>query len=264
MNMASFADELSKLAARAGLKLIRKMVESGDLEKANRFAKTPGLLRPLDPDLAIREGKMLLHRGRNPGHQIKHLGSGNERLSTLVADPQHGIVVRSAHLGDNAVTVPAQMDLKAELGRKLREAGDTSSARHLEEFRGPAGDRMHLNEYIPGVKPAHAPGSEMAVAKARRAYQEAAQKAGYNVGDLHGGNILVTRKGGDWEAKVVDSIAERTGLPGQNTYSGRPIPAKERYGDVIARILNPSAERLEKHDALIERARAAARRRQGA
>jgi hypothetical protein len=256
-------DLVVKVAARAGLTRIRNLVGRGLFEEASHLAKTPGVLKPLE-DLAEREGTTLLHRGRSPGHQVMPLGMGREQAVTLVADPQYGLVARKTHLGAGSATVPAQMDLKAALGRKMTEEGFKGAPQFHDAFQGPAGRKIHLTEYVPHVKhmdPLHVPSVAEDVAKehAIRAYRDFANEHGYAVEDMRSkGNTVTTPTG---EGKVLDSIVSRTGMPGKDTYVGKASGRPKSHGEVMREVFNPSVGDLQQHDAGIEAARARLRRR---
>lgn len=246
---------LQKVAARAGLNLIRRLVAGGQLEEAARLAKVPGVLKAVE-DLSEYEGRTLLHRGRSPGHQIRPIGMGREQAATLVADPHYGIVVRKTHLGKGAVTVPAQMDLKAALGRKLTDEGFEHAPKFHTAFEGPAGRKMHFVEYVP-------PGGEnpMANARAHARFQDRARELGYHTEDtLSKGNVMTAPDG---TGKVLDAIVSRAGTPGAQTFHGRPTGAPKSHGAVMQEVFNPSVEDLHLHDQGIEAARRKLLRRAG-
>ena len=237
---------VEKVAARAGLKRIRSLVGRGLFEDASNLAKTPGVLKAVE-DLSEREGETLLHRGRSPGHQVMPLGMGREQAVTLVADPAHGLVARKTHLGKGAVTVPAQMDMKAELARKMTAEGFTGAPQFHEAFEGPAGRKIHMTEFIHGTP--HGPGR----AQARKSFQDFAREHGYEVEDtMSKGNVVTTPSG---EGKVLDAIVSRTGQPGKNTYRGTPTGAPKSHGEVMRDVFNPSVDDLQMHDSGIEAAR---------
>lgn len=60
-SIQAFSDELQKIAARRGLKEIRKAVQGGDVARASRLAKSPGVLKATDAGSQIRD---IGHGGR--------------------------------------------------------------------------------------------------------------------------------------------------------------------------------------------------------
>lgn len=243
-----------KTAARAGLRLIRRAVNAGNFGQANRLAKTPGVLKALDPSLVEREGNILIHAGRNPGHQIKHLGGGAEQVATLVADPRHGVVVRNTHRGPSAVTVPEQVGLKADLGRLMTEKNFPYAPKFHEAFTGPAGHRMRMTEYVPGTPTGDRRGEAM------RHFQTFAREHGFDAHDITSKGNVVTAP--DGTPKVLDAVVSRSATPGRHTYRGQTsnLPRKSP-GEVMREVFNPSTSALDAYEATLDRARAAARRR---
>lgn len=228
MFMRGFADELEKYGARAGLKLIRKAVAGGDMARAERLAITPGVLK--------RTGA---------GSQIRHLGTGMEGTSTLVAHPRKGVVVRKVY-DPKGLSGPEMIKRKAEVGRQLSDSPD--AAKFLGETKtriGPA----HFYEHVPGKtlanqhidlakgsggKPSNptaeggavtAPAapraiaqgsarsgvktlSEGASAQMKRLKQTAARR-GVELEDLHEGNVIAEE--GKKTGKAVDYLPYREG-----------------------------------------------------
>jgi hypothetical protein len=242
--LRAFENEIEKIAARAGLKRIRELVEAGDFALADRIAKTPGVLKPTSTEKVMERGRLVVKQRENLGHQIKHLGpkkpkavrraekreikkemkkweasgrkgkkperwseqqAGREGLSTLVADPT-GLHVRKI-IHDEAVTTP---EMRRRLGDVLNAAG-LHAAKRLEDFRhGHSGREIQLNEFIPGLRGAveggaDIPGSGKAALKA---LEDAAKATGNVIGDTHGANVITT-VGPDGRpiTKVIDSIA---------------------------------------------------------
>lgn len=214
--IAAFSDELQKIAARAGLKLIRKLVAKGDpkaLARAERLAITPGVLKKTQA-----------------GSQIKHLGAGMEGVSTLTAHPKRGLEVRKL-IDPKGIAGEGMIANREAAGRALRGSSDVA------EFRGartlPTGIREQRFEFVPGktvdsMGGAVGGGPSTAVASSSgRVRQQAAQAAGggmtqqqraqaqikrlkmqgqqkgFQVADLHEGNVMMGQQGG---GKAVDFI----------------------------------------------------------
>jgi hypothetical protein len=218
-----FAAELTKTAARAGLKLIRNLVEKGELEHAERLAITPGVLKKTQA-----------------GSQIKQLGAGAEGVSTLIAHPKKGIAVRKIY-DPKGIDGPEMVARKADVGRKLSDSSDAA------KFLGEAPTRIgpaHLYEHVPGkplgafaegtepmgaVQPepstakghgnaraktqdqehATAPVHQIMHAKLKRLEQRGA-KEGVRMADLHPGNVITDASG---HGKAVDYLPIEKGKP---------------------------------------------------
>jgi hypothetical protein len=217
-----FASELHKVAARAGLKMIRRMVDAGEMGKAERLAITPGVLKKT-----------------KAGSQIKHLGSGMEGTSTLIAHPKKGLAVRKIY-DPKGVSGPEMIARKAAVGRQLSDSPD--AAHFLGETKtriGPA----HFYEHVPGKtlneegirfskgtpkpdsEPSTAPGKARArigtaksmidsherEASARmKRLKKRGEKAGVDLGDLHEGNVIT---GKDGHSRAVDYLPTEDGKP---------------------------------------------------
>lgn len=171
VNLSAFATELEKRAARAGLKMIRRLLRgveptAANMAKAERLALTPGVLRKT-----------------RQGAQIRQLGEGSEGIATLVAHPKKGITVRklydpagsaggSAASNQEVQTVayrkakgtPTPAAGRAQgsggvasqklIDRKAQFAKEMQGAAGLPRFHGEAvtasGKPMHFAEYVPG------------------------------------------------------------------------------------------------------------------
>jgi hypothetical protein len=203
----AFADELEKISARRGLKIIRRLVAQGNIEEASRLAKTPGVLRDAGEEVGERfmaGGKPKWMEREFLGSQIKHLGQGQEQLSTLVADPVHGIAVRKIRHG-GAVSPPS---MNRAVGSFMSEAAP-ATAKRLEDARhGFSGRHVSFNEYVPG-RPGQA--GDLAVARARNAVLKKAKETGTIVDDLRPENAVVFDKGR--QAKFVDLLADKRQNP---------------------------------------------------
>jgi len=260
--LLGFGDELEKMGARKGLKIIRSLVEKGQVNKASRIAKSPGVLKPAKADPEMVGGK-LIHRARtSPGHQIKHIGDGTEQVSTLVADSRHGVAVRKAHRKDSAITHPEQMDLKRDFARDAQTEGLKSSPKHLESWTGDAGHKMHMQEYVRGSKP-HGKASTEAAREAMSEHNAFAKKKGYELQDMEStGNVVVRKKkGGGVQGVVLDPIVSRKGTKGRGTKRDKDPGGRKSPGEVMREVFNPEVEELDKYERVLEARRVAARRR---
>jgi hypothetical protein len=129
----AFYDELEKIAARAGLQVIRNLIAKGTPEamaQANRLAKAPGVLK-----------------ATAAGSQVKHLGAGGEGIADLVAHPQFGVSVRKLYNPTSSIASPTMIGRKAQMAKQLQSP-------MLAETHGVGrtgrGGRMSFNEYVPG------------------------------------------------------------------------------------------------------------------
>ena len=179
INWASYANELEKIGARAGLKMIGKLVGSGTpeaLQHAGRLATTPGVLKP-----------------SMAGSQIRHLGKGGEGLATLVADPQYGVAVRKLY--DPTSTTPRMIGRKVQAGKTLVSS---DIAQTYGFRRTPQGGRMTFHEYVPG-----GPATEMQSRAIRQRVQDLGAKQNLIIQDVRSPNIV----GG----KIIDYLPFRPG-----------------------------------------------------
>jgi hypothetical protein len=211
------AAALQKFAATRALKEIRKAVSAGspaELARANRIAKTPGVLS----------------NNNGMGSQLGHLGAGGEGLSTTVAHPQHGVSVRKMFDPNAAAYSPEIIRRKEEMPNlpgvaKLLGTADTQH-----------GTRVHFNEYVPGQdargmapregerlsKPKDsavsletlvaadrtgraqmAPEQQKAYLQAMTGARRGAQQHGYRLNDMRPPNARVTPQG---DVKFVDHM----------------------------------------------------------
>jgi len=172
---ASFSTE--KTAARAGMRAIQQHINTGNMGAANRLATTPGVLKP-----------------SAAGSQIKHIGSGMEGTSTLVAHPEHGIAVRKVY-DPQGISGPLMVANKAEAGTALR--GNPYVAQYKGETPtkiGPAHFYEHATDH---------PGATSSFEAATRVRGE--RPNGMRLHDVHEGNIV----GG----KAVDYLPIKPGQP---------------------------------------------------
>lgn len=184
-----FADELLKLA-NAATRAIGRFYSAGNVGAANRIAKTPGVLKP-----AIAGTPAGL------GSQIKHLGTGMEGASTLVAHPEHGVAVRKVY-DPKGISGPALVQRKAEAGQALR--GNPDFAQYLGEAPSRIGP-AHFYEHVPGGPnlAAGTPASDPAAIATRA--RGAESSIGMKLHDMHEGNVIGN--------KVVDYIPYKPGSP---------------------------------------------------
>ena len=233
VSLVAFANELEKGAARAGLKIIRRLLHGAEpaaanLAKAERLAVTPGVLKKT-----------------RQGSQIRELGGGAEGVATLVAHPKKGITVRKLYdpAGPHAAgsgpvgevsTRAAKLNAKGSavrsstsggiaspklIARKEQFAKEMQGASGLPQFHGSAtttsGKPMHFSEYVPGktygkrfeeaiksIEKKRSPLPNREIEKlegldeggpAMRRLQLQAKHRGYELQDLHNENIQLTR-----------------------------------------------------------------------
>lgn len=136
VTVRAFYDELEKIAARAGLNVIRGLMAKGTPEamaQASRLAQTPGVLK-----------------ATAAGSQVRHLGAGGEGIADLVAHPQFGVSVRKLYSPTSAIASPTMIGRKAQMAKQLQSP-------MLAETHGVGrtghGGRMSFHEYVPGGSP---------------------------------------------------------------------------------------------------------------
>ena len=198
VGMLGFSDELQKIAARKGLKLIRQLFAKGTpetLAKAERLAITPGVLKKTQA-----------------GSQVKHLGSGMEGVSTMTAHPKRGLEVRKV-IDPSGISGKGMVHSREQAGKALQHSSDVA------QFRGarttPGGLREQRFAYAPGAGAQTMPTKRVAMgtgamanptrraaAQMKRLKLQGAQK-GFGIQDLHADNMM-TGPGG---SKAVDFIA---------------------------------------------------------
>jgi hypothetical protein len=215
--LAGFEDELVKTSARAGLKLIRRLIQGGDVAKAERLALTPGVIKKT-----------------RAGSEIKDLGRGMEGVSTLVAHPKKGIAVRKIY-DPQGVSKPKMIQRKEELARALPSPS-------LPAFYGSAkakgGHTMHFSEFVPGqTEQAMRKGGIKAMTDTslpakerlatytkkmeginqmnaqRKRLMGQAERKGFTLSDVHDENVMgVTRPGSRLtQMKAVDALPRKHG-----------------------------------------------------
>lgn len=183
----SFSDELLKIAARRGLKEIRKAVKGGDIARASSLAKTPGVLKPSEA-----------------GSQIKDIGHGGEGLATMVASPQHGVAVRKLY---NPQAVTPELIARKEQAAQLTK-NNPNVARMLGSHSTPSGAKMHMMEYVRGTPVKNTPQNYRAIQNTRKSLQTDLKRGGMVAQDVRPENMIQTPSG---KAKLVDYIPGKVG-----------------------------------------------------
>lgn len=175
-------DALEKFSATRGLKEIRKSFQAGDMARANRLAKTPGVLSPSNAY----------------GSELADLGRGGEGLATIVAHPEHGISVRKLFDPAGSAYSPEFVKRKEEL------ANLPGTAKVLGTGQSVQGTPIHFNELIAGRDVTEADRAAFLAAHAR--VSAAGQERGYHLADLRPPNAKVTPSG---EVKFIDHAPMR-------------------------------------------------------
>lgn len=156
--LRSFSDELQKIAARRGVKMIgsmwskaQKAFAAGDtqtgtalMERANKLSKTPGVVKP-----------------SAAGSQIQSIGRGSEGAVTAVADPQFGLSARKLY-DPHGISTKELIKRKDIAGKALGRSEDvaeyygqraTPGAAQTTQLRGGVLRRqkgqMQFSELIP-------------------------------------------------------------------------------------------------------------------
>ncbi len=185
----------TKIAARRGLEIIRKLVQSGapeDLARAGRLAKRPGVLKP---SIA--------------GSQIKDLGMGGEGLATLVADPKQGLSVRKLY-DPQGMASPEMIRRKHYAGKNL--VGEQSIAQYKGQAPTPqGGGTMQFSEYVPGGAMPSSSQAKRVGEQARDAIQQRTPFS--NPADIRPGNMVTDPKSG--KTKLIDYIPTQFGEVGK-------------------------------------------------
>ena len=183
---------LMKYAATRGLKEIRRSFAAGDMDRANRLAKTPGILNNN------------LGSAINSVGQGGDLGRGGEGLSTLVAHPIHGISVRKAY-------DPAGKGYSSEIVRRKEQLNNVPGvSRVLGSTVTRSGTPVHFNEYVPGTQLTndYVTLNRGASSKLHAARQQLRSQMhqGYQLHDLQGANAQLQPSG---QVKFIDHIPLR-------------------------------------------------------
>ena len=211
------AAKMVKQGARAGLRQITKLVQGGNLAKADQLARAPGVLK-----------------ATAAGSQIKHLGQGSEGVASLVAHPEHGVAVRKLY-DPQGIASPELIARKAQVGKAL------GANPAVAQFKGEAatphgGGQMHFSEYVPGGKTPFAAGSAAENAAVRQTKADTLRGlrgVGFKGEDIRHGNMVFDAN--KQRFRTVDYIPSRRGefLP---RASGRPdnvLPHPTATGQVL-------------------------------
>lgn len=169
------AAKMVKQGARAGLRQIAKLVQGGNLAKADQLARAPGVLK-----------------ATAAGSQIKHLGQGSEGVASLVAHPEHGVAVRKLY-DPQGIASPELIARKAQAGRAM--GANPAVAQFKGEAATPHGaGQMHFSEYVQGGKTPFAAGSAAENAAVRQTKADTLRGlrgAGFrNSQDIRQGNMV--------------------------------------------------------------------------
>jgi hypothetical protein len=284
--LRAFADEIEKISARKGIKLIKSMVQKGDIAGASSLAKNPKIWanrgratigtpnksygkgadtvsKSHYPEESMRTqwaesptGQKLWKERDFPGSQIKGMGRGGESEVALVADPEHGIVVRKIrHAG--AMTperVPGDpnqpFSMPDTVASLTQEKGmEPYAARVIERARHPlSGKHITFQEYVP-EKIVDVGEQSLAAGAARRKLEEVAAKRGIHVDDLKdvtGPNYVYTTDPvtGKPTAKIIDFTAHRKASPVGLGAKSKGEPIGQLYND----LLHPPAPMTAQYD----------------
>lgn len=184
----AFFEEIEKLGARRGLKIIRQLLEEGTpeaLEKARRLGATSGVLK----DVA-------------GGHQVKRLGRGSEGLAEIVAGARssaakgggEGIAVRKIYDPNSPIASPEIIKRRVQMSKELEHPALAKTF-----GAGKEGVRdVSYHEFVPGKM--------LQKRESTKDIQDMVNKArekGWFLGDVRGPNVV----GG----KAIDYIPFREG-----------------------------------------------------
>ena len=190
-----FSDELVKIAARRGLKEVRKLMQAGNLTKAHEIAKatknTP-------------TGSYSALKARGAGSQIKDLGMGGEGLASLVANPQHGVHVRKLY-NPNGISGPEMIARKEQAGKAL--GNNPAFAKFHGSSQTPHGGVAHHMEYVQGNTPTAK--DYAAVKQTKSQVAKGMRSAGFaGAQDIRPANMLKTPQG---QVKAIDYLPTQRG-----------------------------------------------------
>lgn len=197
--LRAFSDELSKIAARKGLKIIRdlmsraqKAFDAGDIaagkqmmSQADDMARTKGVIKP-----------------SQAGSEVKELGRGSEGAATMVADPEHGVAVRKLY-DPEGITSGAVIKRKHDVGTAIGE--NPHVAQYYGQRPTQRGTAMQFSEYVPqGNIPMQGTRAQ-GMQRATEATQQASARAGFSAPqDLRADNMVLDARTGQY--KTVDFI----------------------------------------------------------
>ncbi|MBW2288655.1 MAG: hypothetical protein JRG90_12625 [Deltaproteobacteria bacterium] len=218
--LSGFGDELAKIAARRGVKIIRDLVARGDISKADRLAKTKGVIAPSRAESFIPKVDGTKVKWTERGHlgsEIRHLGEpGQENLATLVADPIHGIAARKIRHGNS--TVPKAMrghtgavandpSMKGLIARRLGDVRHELSGRHVSFDEYVSGH--NAQKFLNTASQADQVAIGRVVSGLEQTVKRRAKAMGYVVDDINAKNVIVNKNAsGRWTGKVIDFTAE--------------------------------------------------------
>lgn len=245
----AFGDEFEKIAARAGLKIIRKLINAGEVDKASALAKTPGVL-------TSRFGPS----GNPLGHQIKRLSHGpsKEGIVNATASPDLGISSTKIPYEHGAATPSSISARNLAQNTPHPAAVRVKAVDHVEGLKSPIvhSDYVHGKTIGQYGKAMRAKGMsektiEENIDKAKKsAYDfssEVRKKHGLDVTDLHHDNIMIDHTG---QGRVVDPMVARPGISnvqeGAAKNLGKGISPKTGIRDVMKRMGEHGFERKQK------------------
>lgn len=190
--LKSFRMELEKIAARRGLKEIRKLVGAGKAEQAAALARKPGVLKPT------------MH-----GHQVRDLGAGSEGLATLTA----GGSAHGGGLGVQKIYDPKGIASPELIARKEQAGRAMQASPHVAQFRGSqkgvGGTTAHSMEYVPGQQPKVSPQTHVQMQAARKGIAKGMRQSGFaGAADIRPENLVQTPSG---QVKAIDYIPTQKG-----------------------------------------------------
>lgn len=225
---AAFLNELEKLGARAGLKLIRSLLSKGTpeaLAQAERLGADPRVLKQVAG-----------------GHQVKALGRGAEGAAELVAGAgqtagagKRGLQVRKIYDPNSPLASPEMIKRKIQLSKELKHPALAEVYGGGEVGRG--GLKQTFHEYVPGANPTR---SEMAALKPElKDLLGQAKQKGWLLGDVRGANVVGGKaidvmpfRQGEFAGQVrnvMDVTPQGRGILGMGTGAGTPGGAEALY-----------------------------------
>lgn len=205
--LALKASSLVKEAATRQVKEMRKLVEQGNVEGAQRLAGR------------LQEGGVLKRTAM--GTPLKQLGAGREGIADLVVGAKdapvgHEIAVRKSYDPKASMYNPVLPNRKVQMGQEL--ANDPAYAQMFTKGNARAAGNVpyHMGEYVPGKAIGQTPGYHNAAAGLRPAVERGHQAAAKVLGQpaqmndviqggmrVHGDNVRVTPGG---QQKIIDHM----------------------------------------------------------